>query len=286
MAFKFTAMNKNLQRKLSAYAATTAGAVALAGSADAQIIYTDVNPDAVVSDTVYYDLDMDGDAVVDFVFATEGYTTSYGPVNLSMLYVPVAANAVLGSLYMGSYPLPFVMNNGDSISSTNTSWNDGSVNGGLQYLSVLTPYGGYGNWQGQTDKYVGVRFNIGSNTHYGWVRLSVSANADTIIIKDYAYNSQPNIGLLAGETGPLNVAPVNSDPVNIYAADHTVFLQNAGAATGGNVRVYNINGQTVRESAITEENFNISLEGETSGIYFVEVLRPDGTRIVRKVYVQ
>lgn len=279
-------MNKNLQRRLSAYAATTAGAVALAGSADAQIIYTDINPDVVVSDTVYYDLDMDGDAVVDFTFGTEGYTTSYGPVNLSLLYVPVAANAVLGSLYSGNYPLPFAMNNGDSISSTNTSWNAGSVNGGLQYLSVLAPYGSYGNWQGQTDKYVGVRFNIGSNTHYGWVRLSVSANADTIIIKDYAYNSQPNVGLLAGEMGPLNVAPVNNDPVTIYAANHTVFLQNAGASTGGNVRVYNINGQTVRESAITEENFNISLEGETTGIYFVEVLRPDGTRIVRKVYVQ
>lgn len=279
-------MNKNLQRKLSAYAATTAGAVALGGTADAQIVHVDINPDVVVHDTVYYDLDLNGDGINELHFNVEGYGTSYGPVRLVEVSVTGNNNnAVLGSLLYGYYPAPFAKNSGDSISSTGTIWNNGSVNGGLQYLGVVTPYGNYGNWIGATDKYLGVRFQIGSNTHYGWVRLSVTAGGDSIIIKEYAYQMLPGVGLTAGQLVGINDAG-EVDPIVIFATGTTVVMQNTGYDKGGKVRVYNTSGQTVYESALTEDYMNISLAGESTGIYFVEVARGNGTRVVRKVYVQ
>lgn len=276
-------MKKDLQKKLNAYAAA-AGTLAVAGAANAQIVYTDINPDTVIHDSLFYNLDMDNNGQPELRFETITYQLSSGSVQIAGLSIlGNASNAVLGSLYSSSYPVPFSMNNGDSISNTSTPWQDQTMNNGVQYLGGV--YGSYsiGNWLGVNDKYLGVRFKIGANTHYGWVRLSVSAGADTITIKDYAYQTLPGVGITAGQQVGMPKYSDNQN-ISIFASQNTVVIRNTEHDKGGIVRIVNTLGETISETAITEENMRISLEGKASGIYFVEVLRND-ERFTKKVYI-
>lgn len=276
-------MKKELQKKLNAYAAA-AGTIAAAGAANAQVIYTDINPDTVLHDSLIYNLDFDNNGQPELRFETVSYQASSGFVNLALVNVlGNTNNATLGSLYSSSYPFPFSMNNGDSISGNNTNWRPASINSGVQYLGVV--YGTYtfANWLGVSDKYMGVRFRIGANTHYGWVRLSVTSNADTITIKDYAYQEMPGVGITAGQLVGMPQYSQNNN-INIFASQNTVVIRNTEFDKGGVVRVMNTLGETISETAITEENMRISLEGKAAGIYFVEVVRND-ERFTKKVYI-
>ena len=173
--------------------------------------------------------------------------------------------------------------NGDSISFTNTGWQNQAVNNGVQYLGVVYGSSTYANWVGVNDKYLGVRFSIGANTHYGWVRLSVSASVANITIKDYAYQTLPGVGITAGQLVGIPTAPQNNN-INVFASANTVVINNTESEKGGVVRIVNTLGQSVYESAVTEENMRISLEGQAPGIYFVEVLR-DGSHFTKKIYI-
>ena len=275
-------MTKELQKKLNNYAAAV-GTIAAAGSASAQVVYVDINPDTVVHDSIVYNLDFDNNGQPELRFETVTYQGSSDIIYFATVNVlGNTTNATLGSLYASSYPFPFSMNNGDSISGTNTNWQPASVNA-TQYLGAVYGTYTYANWLGVNDKFLGVRFRIGANTHYGWVRLSVSSGADTITIKDYAYQTLPGVGITAGQLVGIPKYTDNSN-IAIFASQNTVVVRNSEYQKGGVVRIMNTIGQTISETAITEENMRISLEGQTPGIYFVEVIRND-ERFTKKVYI-
>jgi hypothetical protein len=59
-----------------------------------------------------------------------------------------------------------------------------------------------GPWAGNSpNQYLGVRFLIDGETHYGWIRMTVytSVNEVSTTITGYAYNTVPNQSLKAGE---------------------------------------------------------------------------------------
>lgn len=63
----------------------------------------------------------------------------------------------------------------------------------------------YGNWGGNpTNHYLGVRFLINGETHYGWVRFTVSTEPRgfSAEITGYAYETVANQKILAGEAAP------------------------------------------------------------------------------------
>ena len=57
----------------------------------------------------------------------------------------------------------------------------------------------FGPFANKGDKYIGLKFKIDSNTHYGWVRVNVNKYSTAITIKDYAYEDIPDLGIKAGE---------------------------------------------------------------------------------------
>ncbi len=90
-----------------------------------------------------------------------------------------------------------------SVTSGNKTTPGGFVNG----------FRGY--WGGnRKDRYVGVRFQIDGQTHYGWVRLTVTTNQThhpviSASITGYAYETVPNKAILAGtaETPAVQAQP-------------------------------------------------------------------------------
>jgi hypothetical protein len=53
-----------------------------------------------------------------------------------------------------------------------------------------------------TGAFIGLGFPAGANTLYGWVRVDVNNSAGTLKIEDWAYESQPGIGIKAGAGVP------------------------------------------------------------------------------------
>jgi hypothetical protein len=188
---------------------------------------------------------------------------------------------------MSTVPLCSALNAGDSISPTATDWQAGSVNGGLQYMAAVASTGpSYGSWGGQNDKYLGVRFTAASQTHYGWIRCSVSADGSIITIKDYAYNATPGVGLTAGQTNSVGVAENTSAISQIHVYDRTLFVSlTAQNVVGGTVQISDITGKVVRTEAVTEPSMRFSLGDLSTGVYLVQYIQNDGTTVTRKIYL-
>lgn len=49
------------------------------------------------------------------------------------------------------------------------------------------------------DILVGIRFMIGTERHYGWMKINVTADYKTIIVKEVAYDIRPDVEVRAGE---------------------------------------------------------------------------------------
>jgi hypothetical protein len=56
----------------------------------------------------------------------------------------------------------------------------------------------FGDFLG-TEKFLGVQFEVAGQKHYGWVRISVTADSRSLRIMDYAYHLAPNTSIEAGE---------------------------------------------------------------------------------------
>lgn len=74
--------------------------------------------------------------------------------------------------------------------------------GGNGAPGFVNGFGGF--WGGNPkDRYVGVRFQIDGQTHYGWIRLTVTTHVThqppmSATITAYAYETVPNKPILAG----------------------------------------------------------------------------------------
>jgi hypothetical protein len=283
-------MDKTLTKKLKAYS-LTAGSLTAAAAAQGQIVHTDLIPDVVIDSGAVYLLDIDANATPDAAFSSNFYVDSasgdrYGYAFLNLY--PTAQNATLGNLFSGTIPLPFALNAGDSISPSSPDWRDTSALNGLQYLAFVYPQPGpvYGNWAGVSDKYVGFRFNAGAQVHYGWARLSVTADGETITIKEYAYNSAAGQGIVAGQTNAVGVAEQLAGTPAVHVYDRTLFVNlTPQMPLGGTLQVFNTTGQVVRTESINEASMRISLGELASGVYLVQVVQPNGSVVTRKVYL-
>lgn len=218
----------SFKEKLAGYLAATAAVSAISADSEAQnIIYTDPNPDPVANTANgNYNLDVNNDNINDFI------VNVYSSFGNDVEITPLASNQVLcdispltGNGYHFGYPSPLNLN--DGISPTGTHW-FGSGNQNVAGNPVYDGYGGgwpiveggYSIGQWATDKYIGLKFQVGGQTHYGWVRVQgsqVGIFNTAVTIKSYAYESTPNTQILAGDTTSSN--PIASPAANVVATD-------------------------------------------------------------------
>lgn len=273
-----------ITKKLKAYSAAAGAMTAFAGVANGQIVHTDIVPDSVITNGESFNLNMDNTGPAEFTFSQLTYLDSLGnpEVWISQVDVNAPTSAIVGSVFSSSYPFPFALNNGDSIAaSAGADWRDGTVNSGVQYLGVV--YGSYTfcNFRG-VDKFMGVRFNISGQPHYGWVRLYVSPLADTIVVKEYAYQTLPNVGLTAGQL--VGIETQETTPVRVFAYNNVLHINRESNGDAAVITVYNSMGQTVYTEQSAENNYTHSLDNLATGIYTVNVTTSTGITS-RKIYI-
>jgi hypothetical protein len=235
---KPASMRDSVERQLHLYtlAAGAAGVsvLALAQPGEAEIIYTPANLSISPNNT--YSLDLTGDGTTDFQIR-DTFMISNGASWMKgrLTAIPAqAGNAVLGSLTSGrSSSYASALKAGARIGSLDkfSPGNKVMAYGGYQFT---TTYNGFceGPWKNKHNHYLGLKFMISGEVHYGWARLTetctkasrskgLNGGENYALLTGYAYETIPNTEIIAGRTkGADDEARNGSDtPSPINAPD-------------------------------------------------------------------
>ena len=213
-------ISDSLNRKLNTYAqvAAAAGAsvLALASVSDAEVVYTQTNQATHTGAPLYIDLNHDG--INDFLLRTNFYRGTSGTnVGLSALGDRSPGNAVAGRRFSTSggyfFSAAFAMRSGAGIGPklgfpVNFPFMaEEHFHRVGDQPSDLGPWAG--NGEGVQNRYLGLKFVVDGEVHYGWARLSVSLGQQRQFgdvsgtLTGYAYETVPDKPIIAGRiTGP------------------------------------------------------------------------------------
>ena len=283
--------NSTLEKKLLKYSALTAGAVAISANVNAQLGYTDINPDSVL--TIHLsgaDINFDGDASVDLgvgkqigsFTGTSGSSASPGAV-YNVTYDAAVAVTLPGNAVMtvsSGEPAALVLNTVIDAAGAFLSIDSGATMG-FQAAYSFPAYPGYsgtfngGQWLGASNLYLGVRFMIGTNTHYGWVRMDYSTDGVTLTVKDYAYNMVANGPINAGAMG-LGIN-VTSDELALVNFSNNRLDVNVVDGTNGNLTIINMEGKVVYNGSLNNYTQSIDLSSMSAGLYVVNAEFTEGS---------
>jgi hypothetical protein len=199
-------LNQRLEKKLIAYAlaASAAGVSVLAclPRAEAEVVYTNtwvpLSPHSLVN------IDLNQDGIVDFVISNVPQvpkTCSVYCASSNMMVLPGASgNAVWGAKSYAS-----ALSSRVSVGSNGQFQAGHSLMGnefrGTNNFSFTTGYRSRGPWGQTTNRYLGVKFLIQGEVHYGWVRVDTAATWEGWFgaISGFAYESVANTPILTGQ---------------------------------------------------------------------------------------
>lgn len=269
-----------LNNKLKSYSALAGSIALMVTQADAQIIYTDINPDSTTNiGGNFYNLDLDNGGVFDYTINLNIGTGTYTSQQVAIS--PTGSNGIAGDT-IGAYVYPFAFNSGDTIQST-LQFNFGASQSMASYFG---PSYSYGNFLGQTDKFIGLQFYIGTQLHYGWARFDVDSTASQFTIKDYAYNSVPNAYILAGEM-PVGITEnALTNNTSIYSSDKNIIIKFLTTELiQADVKITNALGQEVYVSSLSNNETSIDFSKEKAGIYFVTITQ-ENIVYTKKAYIR
>jgi hypothetical protein len=216
-------LSDSLHHRLNAYAlaASAAGVslLALAQPAEAKIVYKPAHvtfgAGAHGPPPGSYYLDLNRDGIPDFVFRWAGLSmTSCCWVTLHVQ--PTGSNGVAGNYYW-----VYCLGSGASIGPQ--QFFAGTLMASI-YFEARRAASGFGSWyypetNGNVEGYLGLKFGIHGQTHYGWARLNVFTNhnapALTAALLGYAYETMPNKPIiLSKEQGPCQRLPKDHKHAN------------------------------------------------------------------------
>jgi hypothetical protein len=198
-----TQLNPKLDKKLIAYVvAGTAGLMASAQLADAEIVFTPAH--TVIPLDVKVPLNLNHDGTPEFSF----YLCNCPPFVTSLRILGAKFNGVLaaksGNVEAGLYGLPV----GPGIKflykqSTGAMGFLGNLATAFRRSTTFGKSFTDGQWANVTNRYLGLKVLVDGEFHYGWARLNVNMKTLSVLLTGYAYETTPNLRILEGhQTGP------------------------------------------------------------------------------------
>jgi hypothetical protein len=205
-------LSEPVQRRLNMYAlvASAAGVSFLASiqPAEAEIVYTKTNKIIAPNTTALVDLNHDG--IVDFKITNTfvSATSNGGGAAGGLFAIPARQhNGVLGhTVPMRGYASAFFanvpigppgqfLNGAGTMAATFTT-------GGLQARNPFgPPRSCSAPWANVSDRYLGLKFEINGQAHFGWARLSVGCSVGVVnaTLTGYAYETVADRPILTGK---------------------------------------------------------------------------------------
>jgi hypothetical protein len=190
------------ERKLAGYVVAGGAALAAADPAQAAPIYSGVQDIAIGLDQTV-DLDLNGDAVVDFQFQNVFLPGVVDERRLQLLTMGTNTAATFSGGSDTKSLAAGVVIPDEVVDPLGLG---GTFVGGPQTLAGATEGGGaFGFWFDAVNEFVALEFDIAGQSHYGWARLSVSGSSDvntagTATLHDWAYESIPGAQIRTGQT--------------------------------------------------------------------------------------
>ncbi|MFI5171909.1 MAG: T9SS type A sorting domain-containing protein [Chitinophagales bacterium] len=226
-----------MKRKLKVYSGMAAVALLQAGTANTQVVYTDIDPDHFYNNECdpfpdgHYvcgnvfgpefsaSLDFDGDGNMEtFKIDHElRYPDEYYAECIVNLYFKDNDMQLLFA-YTSGHDVVMPLNYGSNINAVlNFDGFEYGSNTRLVYINATytaTEWDEYLIWYNLEDKFIAVRKQVGPDYYYGWIRLNLLLDDDVYLypllnnnwiedvrltIKDHAFNLTPNDPIYAGE---------------------------------------------------------------------------------------
>ena len=167
------------------------GAVIIPPPAEAAIVYSGTQSTDVKS-SVSVKVDFNGDGQAEFTFNHFYYSSN--STNSQLAFRPSGSVSFMGTGY-----LPDRLGEGVLIDD------NGIVTSSVAVLAVKvgTDTDSYGNFLGNSG-YLGVKFELDSTTHYGWIQFEANNVASVGTIVDWAYEDTPDKAIKAGAKKDFN----------------------------------------------------------------------------------
>lgn len=177
-----------------------ASLLVLAWQSQACVVYKKLStPDSLIMDEPTNfgfgaNIDFNGDSNPECAFSWVwfggfGWTIQPASIDTSMRYLIHATDTTAGGEKVLS-----ALNAGTIVKTGN--WSLSSQN---PVIADSTAPG----FSGLGDKYIGLKFTQNGKTHYGWILVSFHGTMPnpTLVVKEYAYESTPEMGITTGDTG-------------------------------------------------------------------------------------
>jgi hypothetical protein len=200
-------LSESLQRHLNAYAlaasAAGVGMLALAQPAEAKIVYTPAKVRISLEHPLKLDLNHDG--ITEFsIFVTYFFSSSEVTwfTDLDVAGPLFSGNSSAAGLNHYAYALHAGRRIGNSLPFGQYLW----MGARLRFSRKSGRC--YGPWSNVKERYLGLRFEVKGQTHYGWARLNESCHpishvGITAVLTGYAYETIANKPIITGKTkGP------------------------------------------------------------------------------------
>ncbi|MBC8047596.1 MAG: T9SS type A sorting domain-containing protein, partial [Fimbriimonadaceae bacterium] len=301
-------------KKLLSYSAFASSFLAIGNTTKAQIIYTDIDPDTTFELSMWtifssleriYPIDINADGINEFAFYmySQSFSTSEGSASHKILLENYDGNYIRNNTTSAIIWGVEAIHDLDTIDAAD-NWNGDDrillvrTSSDFAYTSGsdLTFFDTGGNWHTQVDKFIGVRFKLDSNFHYGWIRLTVQSNLidsyDYLTIKSYAYEAAADTPILAGEDSvsvgeieePLSVTSSNNNfLITTYQNHIQINLLESNQQTM-QLFIHDIAGKKVFADKISQQQTTFELM-LTTGIY-IATLQSENKIYSQKIIIQ
>jgi hypothetical protein len=207
----------SLGEKLKNYSVLAGSILASSLAAQGQVVYTDVIPDVTLGGTLSlndttYTLDLNNDGTFEFniVLTYSGtdplapgpsfHETMNGDFNVQNNKILIYRTGIY-------YPVGLKVPCGNDIPATSYFY-------GSQFAGLSWQVGAVSadHWNNIHDRVVGLKFKIGTDVHYGWVRLDMNTldSIPNIVIKDYAYEATALQSIVACDTLAVGIPHSNT----------------------------------------------------------------------------
>ncbi|MBK9457838.1 MAG: T9SS type A sorting domain-containing protein [Bacteroidetes bacterium] len=303
--------NTSLINRLASYSLASISFVLIHEPVNGEVIYTDLEPDIILpgpNDLYPFDIDNSGSNELrfyNFSFAYYNYTNfSYRTRQAIMIdsmydgvYVAALADwtyysgiikyasALVAGVLIDEYDHWYKMDNPvDNFAMAALTFTN--VGAGTGTDSCNNCYWYNESISETVNGFLAVKFKIEDNFHYGWIRCDVLDEGRTLVIKDYAYEDEPNNPIVAGDTThyvSIN-SLLNTMDATVYSFGRDIYILTE-TFQNNEVVIYDLNGKQIISEVLQSKSESISMTNYPAGIYLVTLLN-DGKRFDKKVFIE
>ncbi len=151
-------------------------------------------PDPGLETSTHFKIDLNRDGADDFDIVTTGFGMNIEAIGTN----EIACGFIFGFPEVGGFAQKIHAGAiiGAYQDGYNYDWTPGF--GAMVGINGITfPPLIYGYWGSNRD-YLGLRFNIAGQTHYGWIQMYLPATEGAGFVEGFAYETEPNTPILAG----------------------------------------------------------------------------------------